>query len=129
MKSRFLEALDKIVGTERRIKYTGDKPEIIYSGWAIYNADEGNLEDTNGTFISWPPTAYQKEIIWEIEDEPIYVWGKCDDDNVSLIFTDSKAEIPKSDSEYDDIAFCEKEGLFPKDKPQKFRLVPVEDKE
>jgi len=129
MRYTFFEALAVIIGTERKLR-TPD------SGWFTYHYDSRELQgaadpDKYGP-TWWPTLEEQKAKIWEVEPEEIYVWGKCDDDNDSWIYTHG---IPKSHldntivpcEDLDGTGCCFKKGLFPTDKFQKFKLVPVEE--
>jgi len=125
VKYRFLAALDKIVGTERKIKNV-DKGNF----WFTYDAENNRLLNAEGSKkISWPSIETQQAKIWEVEEVPIYVWGVCDNNGDSWIY-DSKpikvGVIWEDDDGYTSTRL-EDSDLFPKNKPQKFKLVPVED--
>jgi len=112
---RFLEALDKVVGTEKALRFNEN-------GWHKYKEELGRLRNIDNIGNDWWPTPeQQKAQIWEIQPEPIYVWGKCDDQNQSWLYAEPKGfGLPDS-------LVCPQKGLFSKDKMQKFKLVPVED--
>ncbi len=125
-KYRFLEALDKIVGTDKKIK--SQHSDEFYTRYT----EDGKLINDNGGELAWPSIVDQKAQIWEIEPEPIYVWGVCDGDGKSFIYTKKPVRhslfwgLADEDNEGKLMGLPEK-GLFFSDKAQKFKLVPVED--
>jgi len=67
----------------------------------------------------------------KVEPKEIYVWGACDDDGNSWLF-DKKPEKgallwehPSGHAIY--AMQFQENNLFPKDKPQKFKLAPVDE--
>ena len=62
---------------------------------------------------------------WEVKQDPeeIFVWGR------SLTIDGKEESIISLSSDFpiDNVAFCEKADLFPSAKPQKYKLVPVEE--
>ena len=67
----------------------------------------------------------------------IYMWGVCDPDGTSCLFThkpikwDDHGWDNVDQSDYSEESSCplNENNLFPKDKPQKFRLVLVQDED
>jgi len=66
-KLRFLEALDRVVGTEKCIRSQNNLDE----GWSTYNISEVNIPylETKDESRWWPNMEAQKENAWEVEDE------------------------------------------------------------
>jgi len=127
MRYRFLEALDKIVGTERRINRTDSLGNVKF--WVSY--DGKILKDNVNCEVIWPSLEDQKAKIWEVEPGAIYVWGVCDDDGHNGLY----GKMPKRsacDCEWEEgagegIITLFGKNLFSKTAPQKFKLVPVEE--
>jgi len=120
MKYTFFEALAIVVGTKRRIKTPG-------SLWFYYHNGNRRLD----TIITdecgpcwWPSIEEQKAQIWEIEPEMIYVWGACDEDGYGSIYKNKP--IKTGDDWFGSGTDDHLKNMFPKDKPQKFKLVLVE---
>ncbi len=130
MKYTLFQALEIVAGTKRKIIIkdveANEKTQRSYDGWNFYF--RGQLTNDN-SYEWWPTTEQEKAQIWEVEEAPIYVWGACDGDDDSFIYN-SKPEI-NDNREWCPIRGGElyfgKVSLFPKDKPQKYKLVPVED--
>jgi hypothetical protein len=86
----------------------------------------------------WWPTPEQRKGKWrvkpeEVEEEDVFVWGVCDqDDGSSKVFAVSPNcsggvwHDPDNVSDKMSADF-EERNLFPKDKPQKYKLVKVDD--
>jgi len=126
-KYRFLEALDKIAGTDKKIKRSCES-EIWYSLVYIDNKDKTPLLMSDDNACWWPDANLRESRIWEIETETIYVWGQSRKDGSSYLYIgneDGKDSIKVNINVH--VAFFDKLNLFPIDKPQKFRLVPVDD--
>jgi len=122
MRYRFLEALDKIAGTERRIK----RSDTMFDyGWTVYDADKGRLI-RNGDIIPWPCLEDQQAERWEIEDEPIYIWAVCNIQGNAILFKEEPVKDEYghwcSGSIHDPLYH-----KFSEDNPQKFKLVPIEE--
>jgi len=125
-KLRFLEALDRVIGTDKRIRYQGKHPYTTIE-WSFYGMSEDErpyLEVKNGGRW-WPNMEVQTEKSWEvkpakIELKPIHVWGFCDHLGESWLAkskeygSETSLNLPTND-------------LFPKNKLQKYKLIPVED--
>jgi hypothetical protein len=120
----FFDALRIVAGTKRKLRYKDGKwycckTKSIYGG--LYIPLEGNSDLS--LFEWWPTPEQQKEKAWEVEPkEPekskeICVWGTCDKDGRSRI-------MHTPDGSYG--IFLTEDNLFPKDKPQKFKLVPAD---
>jgi len=82
------------------------------------------LVDKNGV-SSWPEDLI--EGMWRIrkkvkEEKETILWGVCDDDGTTNFFLN---EPVKADGEW--IDNNNDDNFFPKDKPQKFKLVPVDE--
>lgn len=123
MKYTFLEALALVVGTETKINYNECPFWISYDG--------RDLRDNYKNTVKWPTIEQQKEQKWEIAPEEIYLYGACDDDGESCLYLNkpSKKDIVwdfTSDHE-EEIITLSQNNLFLKNKPQKFKLVLVED--
>jgi len=122
---RFLEALDKIVGTKRRIRKNTD-------AWHTYNVNDRCLENScTASSDYWPTLDDQKAKMWEVEPEPIYVWGVCGGIGTSLLFYEEPKKTVGGGWLYESDAVGHHlitDNLFSKNKPQKFKLVLVEDK-
>lgn len=119
MKYRFLQALDIIVGTGKRLK-----PEHE-DYWLRYDVDKGCLT-RNGAIVPWPTLSNQTAKIWEIEPETLYVWG------VENSHGEGRLAVKKPFKGADDYWTLDcryPPGIFSKKKLQKFKLVPVEDEE
>ena len=118
MKYRFLEALDKIVGTKRRLRK-------VHEQWNEYIDDDYGFlrkEGSEGYIDWWPTIDNQKAQIWEVEPEPIYVWCNSYEGGVSILHTDvNDLSNSKSQAEFSYT------NLFENNQLQKFKLVPVED--
>lgn len=132
MKYDFFEALAIVAGTDMKFSESG-----AGSCWMTYNVETGQLEDEEGNKIAWPYLERQKEKNWIVEPSPIFVWGVCDADGNSSVFR-NKPKLTKNidypgsswvEPDSGGTALCGMRDLFPKDKPQKFKLVPVEDSE
>jgi len=129
MEYTFFEAAAEVFGTDRKVisKVSGIKGRIECNDSGL----QWIHENGENIIISSDVLPLKQ---WEVEPEPepIYVWGKCEDNNASWIYVHG---IPKTDldntivpcEDLDGRGCCFKEGLFPKDKFQKFRLVPVDD--
>jgi len=122
MKYRFLEALDKVVGTERRIRRTNSLGNIKF--WISYNGII--LKDNVNCEVIWPSLKDQKAAIWEVEPEPIYLWAVCTMEGNSLLFKEKPAQNKDGHWRISSIIDLLSDA-FPKDKPQKFELVPIEE--
>jgi len=118
MKYRFLEALDKIVGTERCIKYF---EEGVHNPWHTYS--NGCLRNSKSDELWWPSIETQQAKIWEVEPEEIYVWCHCDLNTHSWIYTRNIKGTGFSKTEY---AQFPTSNLFSQEL-KKFKIVPVED--
>jgi hypothetical protein len=138
-KYNFFEALAIAAGTERGVRYKDfnwcqfkcEVPQPVndrhYGGGCAYLVDGGGA-------TWWPTAEQQKEKAWEVEPEEVYFYGVCDDNGESWLHVEepqkdqgigkwvvirteinipAKSDLPKN--------------LFPKDKPQKYKLVAVED--
>jgi len=87
----------------------------------------------NGT-LKWVPTNGQlSEKMWSVETKEtgkIFVWGGCSDCGRSQVLT-SKPEKDGNGLWWSEIGGfgieLSEKNLFPKDKPQKFLLVPVDE--
>ena len=127
-KYRFLQALDMIVGTQRRMRREGE------TYWMVFYSEDGTegLKNEVGTFIKWPTIEEHKAEIWEVEDEVLYMWAYSSKEGDNRVVF--KRPIQCSDEEYGEAWEPSLDsGLssyaFPTDKPQKFKLVPVEDED
>lgn len=108
--------------------------------WSTYEVD---LEEGAAYFAKqapargcWWPNKTQIEGKWRIkpkEEKEIFVWGVCDSDGESYIFENKPSRHASGtwDVGINDQNIIEiyAPNLFPKDKPQKFKLVPVDDNE
>jgi len=126
-KYRFLEALEKVKDTTQRIRPQGGRWS---SQWNKVGNDDGRpFLKTEAGYKWWPSLEDQKAEIWEVEPEEIYVWGVCDNDGKSYIYKNKprKTETIWEETRLDNLIGLASNNLFPTDKPQKFKLVPVED--
>ncbi len=121
-KYTFLKVLEKAIGTDRRIRKTTQVEDYFYT-WC---REDGTLINKHGAVLDWPTLKEQKAEIWEIEEEPIYVWGACDNNGHSFYFN-CQPERDRSGIWQSDTGLLLEDNLFSKDKPQKYKLVPVED--
>lgn len=124
-KMDFFDAARIVAGTNREIRYKNGPPWIrITSEWIF--------KDAVGNKYPRPTPEQQKEKAWEVEPEKdIFVWGACDDNEISLVHNEKPYRVNHEDGAHDgwesDDAFkLKSKNLFPKDKPQKFRLVPAD---
>jgi len=68
-------------------------------------------------------------------NKSVYMWGVCDADGTSWLFTDKPVKWKDEtwdnvdQADYSEESSCplNENNLFPKDKPQKFELVQVEE--
>ena len=124
-KLTFFEALERVVGTSRKIKcqHVGIKDFRYWSQYKVLvvkGRPIAMLEMENES-TWWPTMEEQKEKAWEVETEPVYVWGQCDLPGGSWL-SHSKKGI------YDQERFnLPINDLFSKVKAQKYKLVPVDD--
>jgi hypothetical protein len=94
-------------GTTRRVRYNGGVWHRMGS-------------------IDWMPEE-RREKLWEVEPEEVTVWGACDGNGESHIYSDtphrplSEKDWSASDGEWLKLP---EDNLFPKDKPIKFVLTP-----
>lgn len=118
-KLTFFEAWEIATGTNRRIKYKNGPWVKITTDWKFKN--------NTGNIYPRPTPAEQKEKIWEVEPEEIFVYGVSDRcDGRSHIFM----IVPHDNGNRWTTVFEEEQQLinvFPKDKPQKFKLTLVDD--
>jgi hypothetical protein len=105
----------------------------------------------------WPTVGQQREKVWQVEPAPeelftfaeafaaalggaqiapeekakeVFVWGVCEKDGRSCLYSESPYKLREGvweTPECDFFVFTDQDNLFPKDKPQKFKLVPVEE--
>lgn len=103
--------------------------EVFNGEWCKWHKDDeyvrlsrfGKWFDQKGCEIEINRACF-KNNTWFLKPS-IYVWGVCDDNGVSIIFEDKPERIGGEwENEKNDID----PNLFPKDKPQKFKLVPVD---
>ena len=110
--------MDIIVGTGRRIRRNEE------GLWNEYvDEDKSGVLKTENNIKWWPTIVEQKEKIWEVEPEEIYVWYHCDDGEdggSSVLYTTLEPLIDNSS-----VVF-KQNGLFGK-KMQKYKLVLQED--
>jgi hypothetical protein len=123
-KMDFFDAARIVAGTNREIRYK-------YGPW-LRITTEWTFKDSVGNKYLSPTPEQQKEKAWEVEPEKkIFVWGACDDNEISLIHNEKPYRVNHEDGAHDgwesNGAFkLKSKNLFPKDKPQKFRLVPAD---
>ena len=127
------EALAIVAGTNKALRRgTAD--------WMIYTISDSKISDSDsapdynyGGILRnkkltgnewWPDADSQKAEIWEIEPEVIYIWGVRDDDGSANIF---KGEPIKKEGKWWENTSGGVYKIFPKDKPQKYKLIPVEE--
>ena len=117
MNYRFLEALDRIVGTGRKIKkHSGE--------WSLYiGRPEFGFLISESDVKWWPSLEDQKAKIWEVEPKAIYVWCHCDLNSHSWIYTRNIKGTGFSKTEY---AQFPTGNLFSQEL-KKYKLVLVED--
>lgn len=124
----FFEALRIVVGTKRRIRYA----KRNWLRYVIANNCRRACLYSNDTENDWWPTLeQQKEKTWEVEPEKpkeICVYGVCDKDGSSRIMHTPTRKL--ADNWWAENGgygiFLTEDNLFPKDKPQKFKLVPAD---
>jgi hypothetical protein len=81
-----------------------------------------------------PPPEQAKKKVWEVEPEKpedIFIWGVCQENGNSVLFSKPPCKTNVGWTLLSDI-FPGKslpKNIFPTDKPQKFKLVPVEEEE
>lgn len=99
--------------------YWRNRPHLMESKWEIRPISRSGLKD----------------ILEKQKPQDIFVWGACDKNGSSWIF-DVKPNLLKEDGiwldsvrAYTSAKKLNRVNLFPEDKPQKFKLVPVEDNE
>ena len=132
-KYTFWEAQAIVEGSERRIRYGG-------GCWNRINQTSGDtlivgcqLSNLDGE-PWWPTYRERNQKVWQVEPEKpkdIFVWCVCHKNGSSYISTEI---LSPSVDEYEWWApnygygiRLDCNDLFPKDKPQKFKLVPVDD--
>jgi len=117
MKYTFFEVLAIVVGTERKIRLESG------NGWNIYRP--GMLKNDNSREW-WPTIKEQKTEIWEIKEEPIYVWCVSQPIDGANIISGS---LPyKTGGKWETgISTAFESHLFSEDHPQKYKLVLVEE--
>lgn len=84
-----------------------------------------------------PETVLKKEAYlvntWEVKPQEIYVWGVCHKSGKSEIYSKEPVHgSPRdwvSDQASEWLEFGGEKNLFPKDRPQKFKLIPVNEEE
>jgi len=91
-------------------------PEGCVEHECIINEKEGEPKPMSPHFM--------RQDNWEVRPDDIHVWGVCDSDGISCIF---EAEPVKNGGRWQDMVSEVGKNLFSKDKPQKFKLVPVEE--
>lgn len=65
---------------------------------------------------------------WKLKPEEKFIWGACDDDGMNFLFS-GKPSGKDEDGSWmtDSECMISEKWTFPKDKPQKYILVPFED--
>lgn len=137
----FFDAMRIVAGTERAIRFCGGsnryKDKTL---WSTLQADgtqdgKGNHSraflQSRGGACWWPTLEEQKKKAWEVEPVEIIVWGACEDDGASFLHGGFPYRHEGgwicNDIEGGLTPILNQKNLFPKDKPQKYKLVPVDD--
>ena len=81
--------------------------------------------DEKGNQINWIPEVYISDT-WRVRKEDIYIWASCDSDGLSVI-SSKEDDVTLIFGEHRRPCSNLENNLFPKDKPQKYKLVPVEE--
>ena len=119
-KMNFFEAL-AIAGEKRKIRYKEES-------WSYYGQKISRAVLLDQNSVAWWPTIeQQREKEWEVEPKEIVVLACCDSDgSCNLIVKDDSTALWRHD---DGIWNWEGEplNLFPQDKSQKYKLVPISD--
>jgi len=115
----FYDASRIVAGTEKKARFRGGSLLTL-------NPFEKPFTD-KGAYIDF--TAEEREEkSWSVEPGKIIVYGVCDDDGTSRLYED----FPKNGGDGKwwvsgrQGAMLNRDNLFPKDKPQKYRLVPAD---
>lgn len=100
-----------------------DNPHLI-------KRDDVGLGKSNSD--SGIPTTIGREVFnldtWEVKKEIIYIWGACDEDGTPYIYPGKPIKKDGREWEFDDALIIKSnDNLFPKNKPQKYKLVPVDE--
>ena len=139
-------APEKLVDFDEAFKAVrkGDQISLESSNnWSGYRRIEFKSGCSNGTFfiikdsLEWWPTEEQMKGKWKIkpkvdEKKDVFVWGACDGDGDSYLYKekpiyDATLYSWKEEIGDDNMIEFEKGNLFPKDKPQKYKVVPVDE--
>jgi hypothetical protein len=119
----FFKAL-AIAGEKRGVKRSDEASYSYFDNSSRFMYLGGRDSGTNGW---WPAPDLQKEKVWEVEPVSVYVWGVCDPDGRSLIFPEKPEKVGSYEKWRMAAGSAIPRNFFPKDKPQKFKLVAVED--
>ena len=133
-KLTFFEALERVVGSDRRIRDSGKARRT--TDWSTYETFDRPCLITKKTGSAWwPKIEAQIKRAWEVETEipeEIFIWGLCWENGVSCIAANDEVkkiwEERYENRNIDEYIVLQKNNIFPKDKPQKYKLVPVDDK-
>ncbi len=103
----------------------------LKSGCDWVRMDEnGRYENMEGTYMYFTRNDHQQDT-WGVKPEDTYVWGATDDNGNSFLYAE-KPTKENLDHFYVDSGDCMQvtsTKQLPKDKPQKYKLVPVEEDE
>ncbi len=116
------------------MKYKDILEDILAGKLVRYNSDckwmrmkESGMWDNDHHNLDF---AIEREVYdldtWEVKLEEIYVWGATNDNGNSCIHTTHPEKIHDYWLSGNAITLSEK-GVFPADKPQKYKLIPVEE--
>ena len=122
-KMNFFEAL-AIASEKRQVRYKG-------GSWSYYvqKLNKAVLLDQK-SHAWWPTIEEQQENNWEVEPEELVVWCVCDQDGSSFIFTGKPYKSGNGWICHDDeeqMLELNSKNLFPKVKPQKYKVTPISD--
>ncbi len=134
---KFEEVLiEGMKGKEIRIVGQSAWSQVKQSGVDITNMNKGLiLCDLNPSLPEnkfWYPTAGQRQSEWEVKQDSAKLYGVCDDDGQSLVFSEKPLKSGYmwvlKNNDYNDYAMkIDQINLFPKDKPQIIEIKPNEE--
>lgn len=97
------------------------------AAWLFLNEDTYLYKDKVGQKMADLAPGHYIMDTWEIKPEEFYVWGACDTDGSNFLFIVEPTEKDEvGDWKSDGECIPAENMTFPKDKPQKYKLVLME---